>query len=71
MTRDVDEKGYFILDKHVVVLFSLEKIVALKLEGFSSQNVIYGLTLRRYGTGDEVLGTEFLTCAEPSPKTMD
>ena len=68
MTRDVDEKGYFILDKHIVVAFSLEKITALKPEGFSGQNVIYGLTLRRYGTGDEVPGTEFHTSAEPSPQ---
>ena len=68
MTRDLDEKRYFILDKHIVVTFSLEKITALKLEGFSGQNVIYGLTLRRYGTGDEVLGKEFLTSAEPSPE---
>jgi hypothetical protein len=43
---EVDQRGYYVRDKHVVVAFALERIIDLQLEGFSGQNVIYGLTLR-------------------------
>jgi hypothetical protein len=46
-TRDVDDRGYFILDRHAVVTFFLEEILDLQLDGFSHQNVIFGLCLRR------------------------
>lgn len=47
MTDRVDDKGYFVLDRHAVVTFRLEKIADLRLEGFTAQNVIHGLRLRR------------------------
>jgi len=47
MTSEVDTQGYYVLDKHAVVTFHLEDIVELQLDGFSPQNVIYGLNLRR------------------------
>ncbi|RDJ24281.1 hypothetical protein DWF00_04155 [Bosea caraganae] len=45
MTNEVDEKGFFVLQKHAVVTFAIEGIQDLKLDGFSHQNVIGGLTL--------------------------
>ncbi len=65
MTSAVDERGYFVLDKHVVVTFRLKSISGLRLDGFSGQNVIDGLTVRRYGSACDVLGQEFMSCAPP------
>jgi hypothetical protein len=47
MTNRVDDAGYIVLEKHAVVTFALEGVMDLQLEGFSRQNVIDGLTLRR------------------------
>lgn len=46
-TAEIDQSGQFVTDKHVVVIFTLERILDLQLEGFSAQNVISGLILRR------------------------
>ena len=46
-TKEVDDRGYFVLDRHAVVTFSLEDIMDLQLDGFSHQNVVGGLRLRR------------------------
>jgi hypothetical protein len=46
-TKEVDNRGYFVLDKHTVVTFTLEDILDLQLDGFSHQNVIFGLHLRQ------------------------
>ena len=45
-TSEADESGYYVLDKHAVVKFTFEEIVDLQFDGFSHQNVIYGLSLR-------------------------
>jgi hypothetical protein len=42
----IGHDGYLMLDKHAVVTFMLEGVMDLQLDGFSSQNVIGGLTLR-------------------------
>jgi hypothetical protein len=34
MTKEVDEKGYFILRKHVIVSFFLDELTDLELNGF-------------------------------------
>ncbi len=47
MTKEVDEKGYYVLSKHVVVEFILETISSLSLNGFSHQNVVFGLKWRK------------------------
>ena len=47
MTDKVDEEGYFMLDRHAVVTFVFQEITDLRLEGFTAQNVIHGLRLRR------------------------
>jgi hypothetical protein len=46
ITNEVDDRGYFVLQKHAVVAFTLEDILDIQLEGFSHQNVIFGLRLR-------------------------
>ena len=47
MTGSVQSDGYFELDKYAVVTFALEGVMDLQLDGFSAQNVIGGMTLRR------------------------
>jgi hypothetical protein len=46
-TKEVDDRGYFVLDRHAVVTFVLLDILDLELDGFSHQNVVSGLILRR------------------------
>jgi hypothetical protein len=46
-TREVDARGYLVLNKHAVVTFTLEDILDIQLGGFSHQNVIADLLLRR------------------------
>ena len=40
-------------DRDIIVTFTLEGVTALRLEGFSHQNVIGGLQLRQVAAGDE------------------
>jgi hypothetical protein len=50
-TRDeVDERGYYILDKHAIVTFLLEGIEDMDIYGFSRQNVISSLTVEAEGS---------------------
>lgn len=45
-TGVVAPSGYYVLDRHAIVTFTLIEIMDLQLEGFSGQNVIGGLVLR-------------------------
>jgi hypothetical protein len=60
--------GYLVLDKHAVVTFMLEGVMDLQLDGFSSQNVIGGLTLRR--APDRADRRPYLTLA-PLPEDIE
>lgn len=51
MTNRLDSKGYYELEKHVVVEFTFEDISALSLEGFGQQNVIFGLAIEKTEAG--------------------
>jgi hypothetical protein len=51
MTKEVDEKGYYVLAKHVVVEFILESVSDLSLNGFNHQNVIFGLEVEKIDPG--------------------
>src|SRR5580698_8298651 len=51
MTDRVDSKGHYELAKHVVVEFILKDVAALSLEGFSKQNVIFGLAIEKIEPG--------------------
>ena len=55
MTKEVDEKGYYVLTKHVTVEFTLEGISELHLEGFNQQNVIFGLDIEKTDTGFRII----------------
>jgi hypothetical protein len=46
-TAEVDGRGCYVLDHHVIVTFAIEEICDLEIEGFNHQNVIYGLRLFR------------------------
>jgi hypothetical protein len=46
-TEEVGPDGYLVLDRHAVVTFTLSGVMDLQLDGFSIQNVIGGLVLRR------------------------
>jgi hypothetical protein len=46
-TGAVGRDGYYVLDRHAIVTFVLTDVVDLKLDGFSHQNVVGGLVLRR------------------------
>ena len=46
-TGAVGQDGYYVLDRHDIVTFTLNEIMDLQLDGFSIQNVIGGLVLRR------------------------
>ena len=45
MTSDVDDKGRYVLNNHVVVRFRFSRIVNLSLEGFNRQNVLQYLEI--------------------------
>lgn len=60
MTSDVDAKGFFVLDKHVVASFRLEGVANLELNDFNEQNAIYGLALSR--TADQGFRLELDPC---------
>jgi len=51
MTNKVDERGFYVLEKHVLVEFVLEDILELELGGFSNQNVVFGLDLKKKDAG--------------------
>jgi hypothetical protein len=51
MTSQVDERGYYVLEKHGKVSFLLQGVFGLELDDFSPQNVISGLNLRQLGDG--------------------
>ena len=46
-TEEVGPDGYLVLDRHAIVTFILSGVMDLQLDGFSIQNVIGGLVLRR------------------------
>lgn len=55
MTKEVDAKGYYIRRKHDIVSFFLDGQTDLKLNGFSQQNVIFGLSVQRSRPGLQLL----------------
>ena len=50
-TNEIDDRGYFIAIKHVLVTFVLEGIQTVQLGDFNHQNVISGLSLIETGEG--------------------
>jgi Immunity protein 50 len=54
MTEDIDEKGYYVLAKHIVVEFIFEGVSGLSLHGFNQQNVVFGLAIEKTDSGFRV-----------------
>jgi Immunity protein 50 len=54
MTKEIDEKGYYVLAKHIVVEFIFEAVSGLSLEGFNEQNVLFGLAIEKTDWGFRV-----------------
>jgi immunity protein 50 of polymorphic toxin system len=50
-TNEVDDHGYFIATKHVLVTFILEGIQTVRLDDFNHQNIISGLNLEETAAG--------------------
>lgn len=55
MTDNVGPDGLFERTKHVVVTIRVDEIADLRLEGFSTQNVIFGLTIDRVEDGYKIV----------------
>jgi hypothetical protein len=45
MTNSVDERGYYVLEKHTLVRFVFERIVEIQLSEFNRQNVLFDLEI--------------------------
>ncbi len=53
MTKEVDEKGLYVLTKHAVVEFVM-KVVGLSLSGLNQQNVVFGLGIAKVECGFQI-----------------
>ena len=51
MTKEIDQNGYYVLTKHLVVEFVFENISGLDLNGFSHQNVVFGIEIQKTESG--------------------
>jgi|ERR1035441_10497797 hypothetical protein len=51
ITKEVDDRGYFVTSKHAVVEFTFEAVSGLSLNGFNHQNVIFGLEIEKTDSG--------------------
>lgn len=58
MTSEVDARGYFICTRHVVVVFKLQWIGSMELDGFNQQNALDGLKVSRTDGGEVRLDLE-------------
>jgi hypothetical protein len=55
MTNEIDANGFYVLRKHVIVSFFLDRLKDIELADFSSQNVIFGLVVTRSAEGLQLL----------------
>ena len=49
MTSEVDAKGYFVLQKHVLVAFHFAGVHDVSLQRFDSGNILFGMDITRDG----------------------
>lgn len=55
MNKEVDEKGYFVLDKHCIVTFSFEGGMTLEMEiEDEGPKIVYGLEIKDHEGGFEI-----------------
>lgn len=55
MTNQVDERGYYVMTKHIVVSFVLENVTDCELGAFNRQNVLNSLRVERESKGFKVI----------------
>ena len=55
ITDRVDDQGYFILDKHVVVIFSLDEVSCVALTDFNLPGIIFDLEITHGDLGFELV----------------
>lgn len=55
MSNEIDAKGFYVQRKHVIVSFFLDRLKNIELSEFSSQNVIFGLSVTRSAEGMQLL----------------
>ncbi|AHE55012.1 Imm50 family immunity protein [Sphingomonas sanxanigenens] len=82
-TSEVDEAGYFILDRHALVTFTIDGIQSLRLEDWNHQNVLAALWIERtgdehalhlagtYGMDGEIAATAISVAIEPFDQTAN
>ncbi len=54
MTKEIDERGFFVHKRHVLVNFRMEEILSLTLSDFSEESVIFGLSLTPVAEGFKI-----------------
>lgn len=54
MTSEIDDHGFYVLRKHVIIEFTFENIRGVDLAGFNHQNVISELAISRTNSGFRV-----------------
>lgn len=54
MTKEIDDKGHYVLAKHILVEFIFEAVSGLSLNGFNHQTVIFGLAIEKTDSGFRV-----------------
>jgi hypothetical protein len=54
-TEKVDDRGYYVQEKQVLVNLRMEEILALNLLDFNHQNVIFGLSISPIEGGFEIV----------------
>ena len=59
MTGKVDDRGYYALEKHTLVRFVFDRLIACELSDFNHQNVLFGLKIE----GQDVDGERILRYA--------
>ena len=52
MTSEVDAKGYYVLQKHVLVTFHFAGVHGASLDKFDSGNILFGMDITRAGDAD-------------------
>jgi hypothetical protein len=45
MTEQVDEKGYYVLERHTLVQLIFDQLTSCELSDFNHQNVLYSLNI--------------------------
>ncbi len=51
MTNRVDDRGFYVTEKYVLVTFSMEQITSLVLDDFNHQNVLSELVIEQVPNG--------------------